>query len=337
MIQDFPGSFPARRLRRGRRTPFLRALVRESRLAPADLIYPVFIAELKRDTTGVTAMPGITRLALDALPHLGNELQKLGIAALALFPVINPRRKSDDAEEAWNPQGLIPRAVRLLKQECPGLGVITDVALDPYTRHGQDGLLDAQGEVVNDRSVKALVSQALCQAEAGADVLAPSDMMDGRIGAIRKALEARGLDRTILLSYAAKYASSLYHPFRTALGSIVSMGTTDKRSYQMDPANGEEALHEAALDLQEGADWLLVKPGLGYLDIVRRIKDTFGVPTLVYNVSGEYAMVKAAVAQGWLEEREVVLELLTACKRAGADAILSYHALDAARWLQESP
>ena len=336
MIPDFPGSYPTQRLRRGRRTAFLRTLARETCLAPADLIYPIFVRESKRAGMEVAAMPGITYRTLPELPVLGAELIELGLPALALFPVIDQRRKSNSAREAWNPRGLLPRAVRLLKRECPRLGVITDVALDPYTRHGQDGLLDSRGEVANDPSVQALVKQALCQAEAGADVLAPSDMMDGRIGAIRSALEERGLHQVLILSYAAKYASALYAPFRAALGSASTLGKADKKSYQIDPANSTEALRETALDLREGADWVMVKPGLGYLDIVHRIKERFGVPTLVYNVSGEYVMLKAAAARGWLEERPVVLELLTACKRAGADAILSYHALDAARWLRET-
>jgi porphobilinogen synthase len=284
----------------------------------------------------VASMPGVERVSIDALLDVAEQALELRIPALALFPVIDPAAKSLDAAEAWNPQGLAQRAVRALKQRFPELGVITDVALDPYTTHGQDGLIDEAGYVVNDSTVDALSRQALSHAEAGADIVAPSDMMDGRVGAIRAGLELDGFVHTRILAYAAKYASSFYGPFRDAVGSAGNLKGGDKYSYQMDPANTDEALHEVALDLEEGADMVMVKPGMPYLDIVRRIKDEFGVPTFVYQVSGEYAMLKAASANSWLEERACVLESLLAFKRAGADAVLSYYALDAARWLRDA-
>jgi porphobilinogen synthase len=280
-------------------------------------------------------MPGIERLSIDLLLAEAAEIHALGIPAIALFPVTPPGKKSEDAREAYNPDGLAQRAVRALKRELPGLGVITDVALDPFTTHGQDGLIDAEGYVLNDETVEVLVRQAVSHAEAGAEIVAPSDMMDGRVGAIRQALEAAGHRNTRILAYAAKYASSFYGPFRDAVGSAASLGGGDKYSYQMDPANTDEALREVALDLEEGADMVMVKPGMPYLDIIRRVKDCFGVPTLAYQVSGEYAMLKAAAQQGWLEEEAVVMEALLSLKRAGADAILTYFARDAARWLMD--
>ena len=321
------------RPRRLRRDDFSRRLVRENRLTPDDLILPVFVHELPgREAIG--SMPGVERVSIDELLKVAGEAVALGIPALALFPVTPPEAKSLDAAEAWNPQGLAQRAVRALKAAYPQLGVITDVALDPFTTHGQDGLIDDSGYVVNDATVDALVKQALSHAEAGADVVAPSDMMDGRIGAIRDALEAAGHVHTRILAYSAKYASSFYGPFRDAVGSAGSLGKGNKYTYQMDPANSDEAIREVGLDLDEGADMVMVKPGLPYLDIVRRVKDTYGAPTFVYQVSGEYAMLKAAAQNGWLDERACALEALLSIKRAGADAILSYFALDAARWLR---
>jgi porphobilinogen synthase len=332
----YPGVFPATRLRRMRRDPFSRRLMRETRLSSDDLIYPVFVREGKAQREAVASMPGIERLSIDELLKDAAELMQLGIPALALFPVTPAARKSLDAAEAHNPDGLAQRAVRALKQAFPGLGVITDVALDPFTTHGQDGIIDETGYVQNDITVDVLVRQALSHAEAGADVVAPSDMMDGRVGAIREALEQRGFINTRILAYAAKYASGFYGPFRDAVGSAANLGKSDKYNYQMDPANGDEALREVALDLAEGADMVMVKPGLPYLDIVHRVKQEFGVPTFVYQVSGEYAMLMAAAGNGWLDERTTVLESLVAMKRAGADAILTYFAKRAARWLRES-
>ena len=320
-------------MRRMRSQTFSRRLMRESHLGPDDLIYPVFVIEGKKQREAVASMPGIERVSIDELMREAETLIRLGIPAVALFPIPAKERKSEDAREAWNPEGLLQRAVRALKQEFPELGIITDVALDPFTTHGQDGLIDATGYVVNDPTVEVLVKQALSHAGAGADIVAPSDMMDGRIGAIRKALEQAGHVNTKILAYSAKYASSFYGPFRDAVGSAGNLGGGDKYSYQMDPANGDEALREVALDLQEGADMVMVKPGIPYLDIVYRVKTRFGVPTFVYHVSGEYAMLKAAAQQGWLDERAVVLESLTACKRAGADAILSYYAKQVGEWL----
>jgi porphobilinogen synthase len=329
-------AYPATRMRRMRRDAFSRRLMREHRLSPDDLIYPVFV----RDGTGlrepVASMPGINRVSIDELLHLAERALNLGIPALALFPVTAAEAKSLDGREAWNPQGLAQRAVRALKQRFPELGVITDVALDPFTTHGQDGLIDASGYVINDETVAALVQQALSHAEAGADVVAPSDMMDGRIGAIRNALENAGHIHTRILAYSAKYASSFYGPFRDAVGSAGNLGKSNKYNYQMDPANGDEALREIALDIDEGADMVMIKPGMPYLDIVRRVKERFGVPTYAYQVSGEYAMLKAAAQNGWLDERACVLEALTAFKRAGADGVLTYFALDAAQWLRET-
>ncbi|MBK9132139.1 MAG: porphobilinogen synthase [Gammaproteobacteria bacterium] len=332
--RDFSGRYPGRRLRRMRRSDFSRRLMRETRLSADDLIYPVFVLEGERRREAVPSMPGVERLSIDELLGEAATVAALGIPALALFPVTPPERKSLDAREAYNPDGLAQRAVRALKQALPGLGVITDVALDPFTTHGQDGLIDDTGYVVNDATVEVLVRQALSHAEAGADIVAPSDMMDGRIGAIRRALEEAGHVNTRILAYAAKYASNFYGPFRDAVGSAANLGGGDKYSYQMDPANSDEALWEVALDLEEGADMVMIKPGLPYLDIVRRIKDEFGAPTFVYQVSGEYAMLKAAAERGWLNERAVVMESLLAMKRAGADAILTYFAREAAAWLK---
>ena len=328
-------SYPHTRLRRMRRDDFSRRLMRETVLTSNDLIQPVFVHE-RDGTVPVASMPGIARLSIDALLRVAEEASALQVPALAIFPVTAPGAKSLDAAAAWDDDGLCQRAVRAVKQRFPQLGVITDVALDPYTVHGQDGLLDAGGYVVNDLTVEALVRQALSHARAGADVVAPSDMMDGRIGAVRAALEADGHVHTRILAYSAKYASNFYGPFRDAVGSAVALGKGDKHTYQMDPANADEALREVALDLEEGADMIMVKPGLPYLDIVRRVKDAFGAPTFVYQVSGEYAMLRAAIDNGWLDERGCVLESLTSIKRAGADGVLTYFALQAATWLRES-
>jgi porphobilinogen synthase len=329
------GRYPVTRMRRMRLNRFSRRLMQETVLTSADLIYPVFILEGTGQRETVDSMPGIERLSIDQLVTAAQEIHALGIPAVALFPVTPVGKKSEDAREAFNPEGLAQRAVRALKEAVPELGVITDVALDPFTTHGQDGLIDASGYVLNDETVEVLVKQALSHAAAGADIVAPSDMMDGRIGAVRAALEAAGHRNTRILAYAAKYASSFYGPFRDAVGSAANLAGGDKYSYQMDPANSDEALHEVALDLEEGADMVMVKPGLPYLDIVRRVKDNFGVPVFAYQVSGEYAMLKAAAQNGWLNERAVVMESLLCIKRAGADAILSYYALDVARWLAE--
>ena len=329
------GRYPAIRMRRMRRNDFSRRMMRENTLTADDLIYPVFILEGTGAREAVPSMPGVERLSIDQLLPLASEIHDNGVPAIALFPVTPADRKSEDAREAYNPDGLAQRAVRELKQALPGLGVITDVALDPFTTHGQDGLIDDRGYVMNDETVDVLVRQAASHAEAGADIVAPSDMMDGRIGAMRMALEAAGQHNTRILAYAAKYASSFYGPFRDAVGSAANLGGGDKYSYQMDPANSDEALREVALDLEEGADMIMVKPGMPYLDIVRRVKDTFGVPTFAYQVSGEYAMLKAASQNGWLDERAVVMESLLSFKRAGTDAILTYFAPDVARWLSE--
>ena len=329
------GRYPAIRMRRMRRNDFSRRMMRENTLTADDLIYPVFILEGTGAREAVPSMPGVERLSIDQLLPLASEIHDNGVPAIALFPVTPADRKSEDAREAYNPDGLAQRAVRELKQALPGLGVITDVALDPFTTHGQDGLSDDRGYVMNDETVDVLVRQAASHAEAGADIVAPSDMMDGRIGAMRMALEAAGQHNTRILAYAAKYASSFYGPFRDAVGSAANLGGGDKYSYQMDPANSDEALREVALDLEEGADMIMVKPGMPYLDIVRRVKDTFGVPTFAYQVSGEYAMLKAASQNGWLDERAVVMESLLSFKRAGTDAILTYFAPDVARWLSE--
>lgn len=325
--------YPATRLRRLRRTDSVRRLVREHRLTVDDLIYPVFVLDGEKRREPVASMPGVERLSIDLLVAAAAEYVELGIPALALFPVIDPALKSLDAAEAFNPNGLVQRSVRALKAAHPQLAVITDVALDPYTTHGQDGIIDAAGYVLNDITVAALVRQALSQADAGADMVAPSDMMDGRIGAIRSALEGAGHHNTLILAYSAKYASAYYGPFRDAVGSAANLRGGDKYSYQMDPGNSDEALHECAQDLAEGADILMIKPGMPYLDVVRRVKDQLGAPTFVYQVSGEYAMHRAAAANGWLNGEAVMMESLLACKRAGADAILTYFAVDAARLL----
>ena len=328
-------AYPHCRPRRMRRDEFSRRLMRENRLSSDDLIYPVFVLEGKQRREAVPSMPGVERKSIDLLLEEARECVELGIPAIALFPVTPPEAKSDDAAEAWNPDGLAQRAVRALKAEFPRLGVITDVALDPFTSHGQDGLLDEEGYVTNDATVEALVKQALSHATAGADIVAPSDMMDGRVGAIREALENAGFVNTRILAYSAKYASSFYGPFRDAVGSAGNLGGGNKYSYQMDPANSDEALHEVELDISEGADMVMVKPGMPYLDIVRRVKDEFGYPTFVYQVSGEYAMLKAAAENGWLDEKACVLEALLCMKRAGADGILSYFSMDVARWLKQ--
>ncbi len=327
-------AFPSTRMRRMRRDDFSRRLMRETRLSSDDLILPVFIHE-HDGRAAVASMTGVERLSVDELLRDAERALALKIPALVLFPVTAPEAKSLDAASAWDENGLAQRAIRALKSRFPELGVITDVALDPYTTHGQDGLIDGSGYVVNDETVEALVKQALSHAEAGADVVAPSDMMDGRIGAIRAALEQAGHSNTRILAYAAKYASSFYGPFRDAVGSAGALGGGNKYSYQMDPANSDEALREVAQDLEEGADMVMIKPGLPYLDIVRRVKDAFGAPTFVYQVSGEYAMLKAAALNGWLDERGCALEALTSIKRAGADGILTYYALAAAQWLKE--
>ncbi len=330
--------FPATRMRRMRRDDFSRRLMRESVLTPADFIYPVFVLEGKKTVEKVGSMPGVSRMTLDRLLPVAEKALKLGIPALALFPVIDVKKKTPGAEEAWNPKGLVPTVVAKLKKEFPELGVITDIALDPYTSHGQDGLIDPAdptGYVMNDETIEALVKQALSHADAGADVVAPSDMMDGRIGAIRQALDAKKHIHTRILAYSAKYASSFYGPFRDAVGSSGNLGKGNKYTYQMDPANTDEALREVALDLQEGADMVMVKPGMPYLDIVRRVKDEFGVPTYAYQVSGEYAMLKAAAANGWLNHDAVMMEALLSFKRAGADGILTYFALEAAELLRK--
>ncbi|ALN64097.1 delta-aminolevulinic acid dehydratase [Lysobacter antibioticus] len=328
-------TYPYSRPRRMRRDEFSRRLMRETVLTADDLIYPVFVHELD-GRAPVGSMPGIERLSIDELLRVGERASELRVPALALFPVTAPEAKSLDAVAAWDEDGLCQRAIRALKQRFPELGVITDVALDPYTSHGQDGLVDDNGYVMNDETVEALVKQALSHAAAGADVVAPSDMMDGRIGQIRNALELDGHIHTRILAYSAKYASSFYGPFRDAVGSAGALGKGNKYTYQMDPANSDEALREVALDLDEGADMVMVKPGMPYLDIVRRVKDEFGVPTFVYQVSGEYAMLRAAIQNGWLDERGCVMEALTSIKRAGADGVLTYFALDAAQWMREA-
>jgi porphobilinogen synthase len=330
------GSFPSVRMRRMRRDDFSRRLMREHRLTSDDLIYPVFVLDGNKRRESVASMPGVERLSIDQLLPVAEECVKLRIPVLALFPVIDASLKSHDGREAVNSDGLVPRAIKALKQRLPELGLLTDVALDPYTTHGQDGVADASGYVLNDETVEILCRQALMQAQAGVDIVAPSDMMDGRIGAIRHALESNGHIHARIMAYAAKYASAFYGPFRDAVGSKSNLGKSSKANYQMDPANSDEALWEVGLDLQEGADMVMVKPGTPYLDIVRRVKDQFGAPTFVYQVSGEYSMLKAACDQGWLDERAAVLETLLGFKRAGADGVLSYFALQAARWLLES-
>jgi porphobilinogen synthase len=328
------GNYPHKRMRRMRRDAFSRDLMREYVLTPADFIYPVFVLDGKNRVEDVGSMPGVQRKTLDLLLKDAEECVALGIPVMAIFPVIDGPLKSLGAEEAYNPSGLVPRVVAELKKNFPELGVMTDIALDPYTSHGQDGLIDANGYVMNDETVAVLVRQAQCHAQAGADIVAPSDMMDGRIGAVRAALDAQGHIHTRIMAYSAKYASSFYGPFRDAVGSSGNLGAGNKYTYQMDPANSDEALWEVGLDLQEGADMVMVKPGMPYLDIVRRVKDEFKAPTFVYQVSGEYAMLKAAALNGWLNEKACVLEALLSFKRAGADGILTYFAVDAARWLR---
>jgi len=327
-------AFPAFRARRTRRKDFSRRLVREHRLSVDQLIYPVFIVDATNRAIAVPSMPGVHRLSPDRLLGVAEECQELGIPVVAIFPVIEPHLKTPDGAAALDPEGLVPHTVRMLKARFPELGVLTDVALDPFTSHGQDGVLDETGYVLNDETTAILVRQAQVQAEAGVDILAPSDMMDGRIGAIRQMLESQRLIHTQIMAYSAKYASGFYGPFRDAVGSAANLGRSDKKSYQMDPANSDEALREVALDLAEGADMVMVKPGMPYLDIVRRVKDHFAVPTFAYQVSGEYAMIKAAAGNGWLDEQSVVLESLLAFRRAGADGVLSYFARDAARWIR---
>jgi len=330
----FTSPFPAMRMRRMRRDPFSRALMRENVITAADLIYPVFILEGTNQREPVLSMPGVERVSVDLLLKVAEECVALGIPVLALFPVIDASLKTPDGIEATNPDGLVPRAVRELKQNFPELGILTDIALDPYTSHGQDGLIDDDGYVINDITTAMLVRQALTHAHAGVDVVAPSDMMDGRIGAIRQALEADEHIHTRIMAYSAKYASAFYGPFRDAVGSTANLGKGDKNQYQMDPANSDEALREVAGDLQEGADMVMVKPGMPYLDIVRRVKDEFKVPTFAYQVSGEYAMIKAAAQNGWLDHDKVMMESMLAFKRAGADGVLTYFALDIARKLK---
>jgi len=328
-------SFPYTRMRRMRADDFSRRLMRETVLTPDDFIWPVFVIEGENCTEEVASMPGVERMSIDRLLLKAEECVRLGVPAIALFPVTAPEAKTDDACEAWNPDGLAQRAVRALKKAFPELGVMTDVALDPFTSHGQDGLMNEHGYIVNDETVVALVKQAVSHARAGADIVAPSDMMDGRIGEIRVALEEAGFINTRILAYSAKYASAFYGPFRDAVGSAGALGGANKYTYQMDPANTDEALSEVAMDLEEGADMVMVKPGMPYLDVVRRVKEEFGAPTYVYQVSGEYAMLKAASINGWLDEKSVVMEALTGIKRAGADGILTYYALQAAAWIKE--
>ena len=327
-------NFPDTRMRRMRYNDFSRRLMRENHLSVDDLICPMFVTEGSNTREAISSMPGVERLSLDLLLTQAEEIHNLGIPAIALFPVTPASKKSDDAAEAYNPDGLAQRSVRALKKAFPTLGIITDVALDPFTTHGQDVLINQGGYVINDETIAVLVKQALSHAEAGADIVAPSDMMDGRIGAIRTALEAHNYSNTLILAYSAKYASSFYGPFRDAVGSASNLGKSNKYSYQMDPANSDEALREIQLDLQEGADMVMVKPGMPYLDIIRRVKEQFGTPTFAYQVSGEYAMIKAAALNGWLDEKPVVLESLLAFKRAGCDGILTYYAKSVAEWLQ---
>lgn len=328
-------NFPGFRARRQRRDSWSRRLVCENSLSISDLIYPIFVTEGLGKREPVSSMPGVERLSLDFLLPVAHQAVELGIPVLAIFPVIEPEKKDLTGSESFNPEGLVPRTVAALKKEFPHLGIMTDVALDPYTSHGQDGLLDDQARILNDETVEVLVKQALIQAQAGADIVAPSDMMDGRIGSIRKVLEASGQIHTRIMAYAAKYASSFYGPFRDAVGSGTNLGKADKKTYQMDPANSDEALREVSMDIAEGADMVMVKPGMPYLDIVYRVRQAFGMPTFAYQVSGEYSMIKAASAQGWLDERQVVLESLIGFKRAGAHGILSYFSPDVAQWLRE--
>ncbi len=331
--------YPLGRPRRLRRDTFTRNLVRENQLTPHDLIYPVFVVDGKQQRESISSMPNVERLSLDLLLPVAQECVSLGIPVMALFPVIDPKLKTPDGREALNPEGLIPRVVRCLKKEFPNLGIMTDVALDPFTSHGQDGLPDSNpaedGYIMNDATIEMLIKQALTQAEAGVDIVAPSDMMDGRVGAIRQTLEANNLVHTRIMAYSAKYASAFYGPFRDAVGSAANLGKSNKKTYQMDPGNSDEALREVAMDIAEGADMVMVKPGMPYLDIVRRVKDEFKVPTFAYQVSGEYAMLKAAALNGWLDHDAVMMESLLAFKRAGADGVLTYFALNAARLLNE--
>ncbi|NIY49813.1 porphobilinogen synthase [Cedecea colo] len=335
MSYAFPGTFPGRRMRRVRRHDFSRRLVAENQLTVNDLIYPVFVMEGQNRQQEVTSMPGVYRMTIDLLLKEAEAVAKLGVPVLSLFPVIESAGKSLHAEEAYNPNGLVQRTVRALKDAVPELGLLTDVALDPYTTHGQDGVIDEDGYVINDVTREILVRQALSHAEAGAEIIAPSDMMDGRIGAIRDRLEADGLVNTQIMSYAAKYASCYYGPFRDAIGSSGNLKGGNKKTYQMDPANGDEALQEVAQDLQEGADMVMVKPGMPYLDVIRRVKDTFGVPTFAYQVSGEYAMHMAAIQNGWLAEKPAIMESLLCFKRAGADGVLTYFSKRVAQWLHD--
>ena len=329
-----PSQYPAVRMRRMRRDPFSRALMRENVVTASDLIYPVFILDGQNQRQQVASMPGVERLSVDLLLKVAEEAVALGIPVLALFPVVDASLKTYDGVEATNPEGLVPRAVRELKRHFPQLGIMTDVALDPYTTHGQDGLPDENGYIVNEKTIAMLTRQALAQAEAGVDVVAPSDMMDGRIGAIRMALEEKELIHTRIMAYSAKYASGYYGPFREAVGSAANLGKADKNTYQMDPANSDEALREVALDIAEGADMVMVKPGMPYLDVVRRVKDEFKVPTFAYQVSGEYAMLQAAFQNGWLDPDKVIMETMMSFKRAGADGVLTYFAMDVARRLK---
>ncbi|GKW04532.1 porphobilinogen synthase [Pectobacterium odoriferum] len=335
MSTAFPGTFPGRRMRRIRRHDFSRRLVAENQLTVNDLIYPVFVMEGINHRQEVPSMPGVYRMTIDVLLKEAEEIAKLGVPVLSLFPVIEADKKSLYAEEAYNSEGLVPRAIRALKDAVPELGLLTDVALDPYTTHGQDGIIDADGYVINDVTKEILVRQALSHAEAGAEIIAPSDMMDGRIGAIRDTLEAQNLINTQIMAYSAKYASCYYGPFRDAVGSAGNLKGGNKKTYQMDPANSDEALQEIAQDLQEGADMVMVKPGMPYLDVVRRVKESFGVPTFAYQVSGEYAMHMAAIQNGWLQEQPVVMESLLCFKRAGADGVLTYFAKRVAQWLHD--
>jgi porphobilinogen synthase len=329
-----PSQYPAVRMRRMRRDPFSRALMRENVVTASDLIYPVFILDGQNQRQQVTSMPGVERVSVDLLLKVAEEAVALGIPVLALFPMVDAALKTYDGVEATNPDGLVPRAVRELKRHFPQLGIMTDVALDPYTTHGQDGLPDDNGYIVNEKTIAMLTRQALAQAEAGVDIVAPSDMMDGRIGAIRVALEEKELIHTRIMAYSAKYASGYYGPFREAVGSAANLGKADKNTYQMDPANSDEALREVALDIAEGADMVMVKPGMPYLDVVRRVKDEFKVPTFAYQVSGEYAMLQAAFQNGWLDPDKVIMETMMSFKRAGADGVLTYFAMDVARRLK---
>ncbi len=335
-FQLTPRRYPATRMRRNRKDEFSRRLMRENRLTVDDLIWPIFIREGAGDAVPVPSMPGVVRHSVEQAVGAAEQAAELKIPAMVLFPYIEADGKSEDAAQSYAADGLVQRTIRAIKTAVPQMGIITDVALDPYTSHGQDGLLDSTGYVVNDDTVATLQRQALSHAAAGADIVSPSDMMDGRIGAIRETLEAQGFCNTRIMAYSAKYASCLYNPFRDAVGATQMLGKADKFSYQMDPANSDEALQEVALDLSEGADMVMVKPGMPYLDVLQRVKACFGVPTYAYNVSGEYSMVMAAVGNGWLDERKTILELLTGFKRAGADGVLTYFAIQAARWLSES-